>query len=150
VAETTLRLAENCRPLWMPDGWKAYIYALLLKFHLLVYQIKQRGRGHPSLPKMISHPAWRYVQIVKQHESGRFIGIERRIVFGNEETIDIKEVITSYLERLKGTMHLHCTPLHRRTRCFAKKKSCLEEQLIVQKLLQCLPAAFEFGLSNTG
>lgn len=43
--------------------------------------------------------------------------------------IDNAEVITSHLERLNGTMRLHCTPLHRKTRCFAKKKSQLEEQV---------------------
>jgi len=129
VAETASRLAPDCYPLWVSDGWKAYIYALLLEFHLLVYQIKGRGRGRPPMPKMIPHPALRYAQMVKQRERGRVIGIERRIIFGSEESIDLKEVITSHLERLNGTMRLHCTPLHRKTRCFAKKRKQLEEQV---------------------
>lgn len=67
--------------------------------------------------------------MIKQRLKGRVVGIEKRIIFGREETIDLKQVITSHLERLNGTMRLHCTPLHRKTRCFAKKKSNLEEQV---------------------
>jgi IS1 family transposase len=129
VAETASRLHANCHPLWVSDGWKAYIFALLLQFHLLAFQIKRRGKGRPPKPKMIPQPCLRYAQVVKQRESGRVIGIEKRIIFGNEELIDLKQVITSHLERLNGTMRLHCTPLHRKTRCFAKKKSQLEEQV---------------------
>lgn len=129
VAETASRLSKNCHPLWVSDGWKAYLFALLLQFHLLVYQIKRRGRGRPPLPKMIPQPTLRYAQMVKQRDNGRVIGIEQRIIFGKEETIDKAEIITSHLERLNGTMRLHCTPLHRRTRCFAKKRLQLEEQV---------------------
>ena len=129
VAETASRLSANCHPLWVTDGWKVYIYALLLQFHLLVYQIKRRGRGRPPNPKMIPLPSLRYAQLVKQRESGRVVGIEKRIIFGKEEAIDMKDVITSHLERLNGTMRLHVTPLHRKTRCFAKKKKQLEEQV---------------------
>lgn len=129
VRETASRLSENCQPLWVTDGWKAYIYALLLQFHLLVYQIRRRGRGRPPKPKMIPQPTLRYAQLVKQRESGRVVGIEKRIIFGEEETIDLKDVITSHLERLNGTMRLHVTPLQRKTRCFAKKKKQLEEQV---------------------
>lgn len=129
VAETASRLHENCHPLWVSDGWKAYIFALLLQFHLLVYQIKRRGRGRPPLPKMIPKPCLKYAQVVKQRDRGRVVGIEQRIIFGEKKMIDLKEIITSHLERLNGTMRLHCTPLHRKTRCFAKKKSHLEEQV---------------------
>lgn len=129
VAETAARLAPDCDPLWVSDGWKAYIYALLLKYHLLVHQIRRRGRGRPPGPKMIPHPCLKYAQMIKRREHGRVVGIEQRIIFGAEETIALKEVITSHLERLNGTMRLHCTPLHRKTRCFAKNKRGLEEQV---------------------
>jgi transposase-like protein/IS1 family transposase len=129
VRKTAARLDGSCHPLWVSDGWKAYIFALLLQFHLLAYQIKRRGRGRPPKPRMIPPPTLRYAQVVKQRENGRVIGIEQRIIFGDEEMINKTEVITSHLERLNGTMRLHCTPLHRRTRCFARKKSRLEEQV---------------------
>lgn len=129
VQETASRLSENCQPLWVSDGWKAYIYALVLEFHRLAYQIRRRGRGRPPKPKMIPQPALRYAQVVKQRENGKVIGIERRIIFGKKEMIDLTEVITSHLERLNGTMRLHVTPLHRKTRCFAKKRGQLEEQV---------------------
>lgn len=141
IARTKCRLSENCYPLWVSDGWKAYIFALLLQFHRLVHQIKRSGRGRPPKPKMIPHPGLRYAQVIKQREWGRVVGIEKRIVFGEEETIDLKEVITSHIERLNGTMRLHVTPLHRKTRCFAKKKSNLQEQVTLFKSYYnfCLP-----------
>jgi hypothetical protein len=93
--------------------------------------IKSNGveRGAPPVPKMIPHPALKYAQVVKRRESGKVVGIEQRIIFGAEEMIDRAEIITSHLERLNGTMRLHCTPLHRKTRCFAKKRRQLEEQV---------------------
>lgn len=141
VMETASRLAENCFPLWVTDGWKAYIFALMLRFHQKIYQIRRRGRGRPPIPKMIPASYLRYAQVVKQRERGRVIGIEKRIIFGEEDEIDPKDIITSHLERLNGTMRLHCTPLHRRTRCFAKKKTQLEQQVTLFKSYYnfCLP-----------
>lgn len=78
---------------------------------------------------MIPHPDLKYAQVVKQRESGRVIAIEQRIIFGDHAVIDLKEVITSHLERLNGTMRLHCTALHCKTRCFAKKNQQLQEQV---------------------
>ncbi len=133
IAKTACRLSKDCYPLWVSDGWKAYIFALLLKYHRLVHQIKRTGRGRPPKPKMIPHPSLRYAQVVKQRERGRVVGIEKRIIFDEEQLIDYKEVITSHIERLNGTMRLHVTPLHRKTRCFAKKKSKLQEQVTLFK-----------------
>lgn len=141
IAKTACRLAESCYPLWVSDGWKAYIFALLLQFHRKVHQIKKSGRGRPPKPQMIPHPSLRYAQVIKQRVAGRVVGIDKRIIFGEEETIDYKEVITSHIERLNGTMRLHVTPLHRKTRCFAKKKSKLQEQVTLFKSYYnfCLP-----------
>lgn len=79
--------------------------------------------------------------VIKQKVAGRVVGIAKRIIFGEEETIDFKEVITSHIERLNGTMRLHVTPLHRKMRCFAKKKSKLQEQVTLFKSYYnfCLP-----------
>jgi transposase-like protein/IS1 family transposase len=141
IAKTACRLSKDCYPLWVSDGWKAYIFALLLKYQRLVQQIKRTGRGRPPKPKMIPPPSLRYAQVVKQTERGRVVGIEKRIIFDEEQLIDYKEVITSHIERLNGTMRLHVTPLHRKTRCFAKKKSKLQEQVTLFKSYYnfCLP-----------
>jgi transposase-like protein len=133
IIETASRLSKDCFPLWVSDGWKAYIFALMLQFHQKVYQIRGRGRGRPPVPKMIPAAKLRYAQMVKQRERGRVVGIEKRIIFGDEKEIDLKDVITSHLERLNGTMRLHCTPLHRKTRCFAKKKTQLQQQVTLFK-----------------
>jgi transposase-like protein/IS1 family transposase len=133
VIETASRLKQDCFPLWVTDGWKAYIFALVLRFHQKIYQIRRRGRGRPPKPKMIPAPTLRYGQVVKQRERGRVVGIEKRIIFGKKEEIDPKDIITSHLERLNGTMRLHCTPLHRKTRCFAKRKTQLEQQVTLFK-----------------
>jgi transposase-like protein/IS1 family transposase len=141
IAKTACRLSKDCYPWWVSDGWKAYIFALLLKYQRLVHQIKRTGRGRPPKPKMIPHPSLRYAQVVKQRERGRVVGSEKRIIFDEEQLIDYKEVITSHIERLNGTMRLHVTPLHRKTRCFAKKKSKLQEQVTLFKSYYnfCLP-----------
>jgi DTW domain-containing protein YfiP len=79
--------------------------------------------------------------VVKQRKNGRIIRIEQRVIFGDSRMINKTQVITSHLERLNGTMRLHCTPLHRCTRCFAKKRAGLEERVKLFKSYYnfCLP-----------
>lgn len=48
---------------------------------------------------------------------------------GVEELIPLKQISTSLLERLNGTIRQHVAPLHRKTRSFAKCRTALETQI---------------------
>lgn len=50
------------------------------------------------------------------------------MIFGVEELIPLKQISTSLLERLNGTIRQHVVSLHRKTRSFAKLRTALDTQ----------------------
>jgi IS1 family transposase len=55
--------------------------------------------------------------------------VTRRVIFGTEELIPLKQISTSLLERLNGTIRQLVAPLHRKTRSFAKCRTALDMQM---------------------
>jgi IS1 family transposase/transposase-like protein len=122
------RLASGCWPLWSSDGWEPYVAALTVVFAVLIHFIRGKGRGRPKESQVVPDPRLRYGQVVKQRNRRRLISVTRRVIFGMEELIPLKQVSTSLLERLNGTIRQHVAPLHRKTRSFAKCRTALETQ----------------------
>jgi transposase-like protein/IS1 family transposase len=122
------RLAPGCWPLWSSDGWELYLFALTVVFAVLIHFIKGKGRGRPKDSQVVPDPRVRYGQVVKQRSGRRLISVTRRVVFGVAELIPLKEISTSLLERLNGTIRQHVAPLHRKTRSFAKRRTTLDTQ----------------------
>jgi IS1 family transposase len=141
VKSSAARLARGCWPLWCTDGWESYVEALLSIFHLILYCLRSGRRGRPRLPRMIAHPSLRYVQIVKQHVGRRLVAVTKRVIFGFAELVPLAQVSTSLLERLNGTLRGHVSPMHRKTRAFAKRRTTLElhVQLFKSYYNLCLP-----------
>jgi len=122
------RLAPDCWPLWSSDGWEPYLFALTVVFAVLIHFIKGKGPGRPKQPQVVPDPRLRYGQVVKQRQGRRLVAVTRRVIFGVEELIPLRQISTSLLERLNGTLRQHVVPLHRKTRCFAKCRAALERQ----------------------
>jgi hypothetical protein len=122
------RLAPDCWPLWSSDGWEPYLFALTLVFAVLIHFIKGKGRGRPKESQVVPDPRVRYGQVIKQRAGRRLVSVTRRVIFGIEELIPLKQISTSLLERLNGTVRQHVAPLHRKTRSFAKCRTALDTQ----------------------
>ena len=61
------------------------------------------GRGRPPTNKK-PQAGWRHLQVVKQRENGRVIGVEAKVLYGDER--EVKELLgesTSYVERTNLT-----------------------------------------------
>jgi hypothetical protein len=123
------RLAPNCWPLWSSEGWEPYLCALTLVFAVLIHFIKGKRLGRPKDSQVVPDPRVRYGQVVKQRTGRRLVSVTRRAVFGAAELIRLKQISTSLLERLNGTMHQHVAPMHRKTRGFAKCRTALDTQM---------------------
>ena len=141
VKNTAARLAQGCWPLWCTDGWESYVEALLSIFHLIIYFMRERRRGRPRKARTIAHPRLRYAQVVKHHVGRRLVEVSKRVVFGVAELVPLAQVSTSLLERLNGTLRGHVSPMHRKTRAFAKQRTTLElhVQLFKSYYNLCLP-----------
>jgi transposase-like protein len=122
------RLAPGCWPLWSSDGWELYLFALTVVFAVLIHFIKGKGRGRPKESQVAPDPRVRYGQVIKQRAGRRLVSVTRRVVFGVAELIPLKQISTSLLERLNGTIRQHVAPLHRKTRSFAKRRTTLDTQ----------------------
>lgn len=120
------RLNQGCWPLWSSDGWEPYVAALTIVFAVLIHFIRPKRRGRPKQPQVVPDPRLRYGQVVKQRQGRRLVAVTRRVVFGEEELIPSKQISTSLLERLNGTIRQHVAPLHRKTRSFAKCRTALD------------------------
>ena len=150
IRESARRLAPGSLPLWCSDGWESYVAALVSVFHLVLYQIRKRGRGRPRLPQVIAHPRLRYAQVIKQKIGERIACVKKRIIYGASELIPLWQVATSLLERLNGTVRGHVAPLHRRTRAACQAAANIEVTLnSLQELLQFVFAAFKFKRSDS-
>ena len=122
------RLAADCWPLWSSDGWEPYLFALTVVFAVLIHFIKGKGPGRPKESQVVPDPRVRYGQVIKQRAGRRLVSVIRRVIFGVEELIALKQISTLLLERLNGTIRQHVVPLHRKTRSFAKCRRSLNTQ----------------------
>src|SRR5262249_47654823 len=77
---TLLRL--RTWPLFVSDGWDAYIVALMAWLHVVVTFARTGRRGRPRKPQVQPHPFLLYAQWVKHRENGRVTAVEPKIVFG--------------------------------------------------------------------
>jgi len=122
------RLAPGCWPLWSNDGWELYLFALTVVLAILIHFIKGKGRGRRKDSQVVPDPRVRYGQVVKQRAGRCLVSVTRRVVFGVAELIPLKQISTSLLERLNGTIRQHVAPLHRKRRSFAKRRTALDTQ----------------------
>ncbi len=120
------RLSPDCWPLWSSDGWEPYLFALTVVFAVLIHFIKGKGPGRPKESQVVPDPRVRYGQVIKQRVGRRLVSVTRRVVFGVAELIPLKQISTSLLERLNGTVRQHVAPLHRKTRSFAKRRTAID------------------------
>jgi hypothetical protein len=109
-------------PPLVSDGWGGHREALIEVYGQVP---EYSGRGRPPSLKQPS-PAWQYLQMVKQRENGRVIGVEPRIIFGTPEQIDTElETHTAYVERTHLTSRHMNGRLVRKTLGFSKRVQML-------------------------
>jgi hypothetical protein len=122
-------LAAGCFPLWCSDGWEPYVGALLSVFSVVIHFLRSGRRGPPPKPRAVAHPQLRYGQVVKQRAGRKLVAVIKRVVFGVAELVPLSLISTSLLERLNGTLRLHVSPMHRKTRAVAKCRETLNRHV---------------------
>ena len=104
-------------PPTISDGWGGIDNAMVQVYGQVP---EYRGVGRPPTRKQ-PQPGWQYVQMVKQRENGRVVGIEVRVVFGDPvETLKLLGQSTAYIERTHLTMRLFNGRLVRHSLAFSK------------------------------
>ena len=131
---------EN-KPLFVSDELPHYESIIFENFHQEVEFPKTGRRGRPKSPKKIIDTEVNYAVVHKTREGGKIINVDKRIVFGNEESINkclektISNTInTSYIERSNLTLRQNDAHLQRKTLKFAKSMEYFEAKLNINIL----------------
>jgi hypothetical protein len=104
------------------DGWGGHREALIeVDGQVADY----RGRGRPPSLKQPDEN-WKYLQMVKQRENGRVIGVEPRLTFGKPQQVYAElDPHTAYIERTNLTSRHMNGRLVRKTLGFSKRVQML-------------------------
>lgn len=120
-----LKARSQCErpPALTSDGWGGHREALIEVYgQTPAYQ----GRGRPPTKKQ-PQSDWKYMQLVKQRQNGRVVGIETRVIYGDPCTVPpLLGEHTAYVERTHLTSRHMTGRLVRKTLGFSKRRVMLE------------------------
>lgn len=129
LAKTKRRIKKRPLPLFVSDGWDAYIKALLNQFHKIIEYPLTGKRGRPRKPRHLPDNQLRYAQIVKIRDQGKVVSVLKRVIYGNEEQVDHSQISTSLIERENLSLRQDNCRLARKTIAFSKLLYYLNCQL---------------------
>jgi len=81
-------LAPDCAPLFLTDGFREYLTALLTHYGQWVQPPRRRAQGPAPKPRWMPRPQLLYAQVIKTVRRRRLVAVQHRVVFGSLETIN--------------------------------------------------------------
>jgi IS1 family transposase len=158
-------LAPRCAPLFLTDGFREYLTALVTHYGRWMHPERGQAPGPQPKPRWMPQPGLLYAQVVKSYRRRRIVGIKHRVIFGAAETIESLlakqgwKINTSFVERLNLDFRQQVAAIGRRVNTLCKYEAGLRHQLALFQTYHnfVLPHASlrlplpEFGpLSETG
>jgi len=87
-------LAPDCAPLFLTDGFKEYMTALLTHYGHWVQPERQRVQGPAPKPRWMPLAHLLYAQVIKTIRRRRLVRVSHRVVFGTLEAV--KQILAAY------------------------------------------------------
>src|SRR6266436_9094864 len=81
-------LAPDCAPLFLTDGFREYLTALLTHYGQWVQRARRRAQGPAPKPRWMPLPQLLYAQVIKTVRRRRLVRVRHRVVFGTLATIE--------------------------------------------------------------
>ena len=137
VHQVTQVLAAHCAPLFLTDGFRDYLTALVTHYGRWVQPARRQAKGPQPTPRWRPLPELLYAQVVKRYRRRRLVGVIHRIIFGAAETIESIlakrgwKINTSFIERLNLDFRQHVAAIGRRVNTLCKHEAGLRQQLAV-------------------
>ncbi len=75
VHQVAQRLASSCMPLWLSDGFKGSLPAILGHCGVWHQPERKRTQGPAPKPRWIPLPGLLYAQVIKQYRCKRMVGV---------------------------------------------------------------------------
>jgi IS1 family transposase len=140
-------LAPDCAPLFLTDGFREYMTALLTHYGHWVQPTRRQATGPNPKPRWMPRPGLLYAQVVKTVRKRRLIRVVHRVVFGTLEAV--QQVLaacgwqsnTAFVERLNLSLRQHVAAVGRRVSTLCKGADGLRQQLALYHTYYtfCLP-----------
>ena len=149
VHQVVQGLAPRCVPLWLSDGCKGYLPAILGHFGVWPQPERKWARGPAPKPRWMPLPGLLYAQVVKQYRRKRVVGVRHRVVFGTLEAIELLlapwgwKMNTAFVERLNLDLRQRVAAIGRRVNTLCQGEDGLRHQLGLFQTYHnfCLPHA---------
>ena len=137
VHQVAQRCAPRCMPLWLSDGFKGYLPAILGHFGCWSQPPRHHAKGPGPKPCWMPLPGLLYAQVIKQYRRKRLVGVTHRVVFGTPEAV--KHVLaacgwtinTSFVERLNLDIRQRVAAVGRRVNTLCQGEDGSRDQLAV-------------------
>ena len=142
-------LAPACAPLFLTDGFREYLTALVTHYGHWIQPERCQDKGPRPKLRWMPRPQLLYAQVVKSYRRRRIVGVKHRIVFGSRETIESMldkygwKINTAFIERLNLDFRQHVAAIGRRVNTLCKHEAGLRQQLAMFQAYHnfCLPHA---------
>jgi IS1 family transposase/transposase-like protein len=128
-------LALHCAPLFLTDGFREYLTALVTHYGRWVQPERRQAQGPRPKPRWMPVPGLLYAQVVKRHRRRRIVGVKHRVIFGPAATIESTlakrgwKINTAFIERLNLDLRQHVAAVGRRVNTLCKHEAGLHQQL---------------------
>jgi len=128
-------LAPDCAPLFLTDGFREYLTALLTHYGHWVQPPRRQIKGPHPKPRWMPLPQLLYAQVVKTVRRRRLVQVRHRVVFGTLATVNAVlaplgcQINTALIERLNLTIRHHVAAVGRRVTTLCKDEEGLRQQL---------------------
>src|SRR6266851_1575720 len=142
-------VAPDCVPLFLTDGFREYITALLTHYGQWVQPARQRAQGLAPKPRWMPLPQLLYAQVIKTIRRRRLVQVTHRVVFGTFARITQVlagcgwQINTAFVERVNLSIRQHVAAVGRRVSTLCKGEDGLRQQLALYHTYYnfCLPHA---------
>ena len=140
-------LAPDCAPLFLTDGFREYLTALLTHYGHWVQPPRRQATGPAPKPRWIPLPGLLYAQVIKTVRRRRLVRVRHRVVFGTLEAVQQVlaacgwQINTAFIERFNLSMRQHVAAVGRRVTTLCKGEEGLRQQVALYHVYYnfCLP-----------
>jgi IS1 family transposase len=142
-------LAPDCAPLFLTDGFREYLTALLTHYGQWVQPARRQATGPLPKPRWMPQPGLLYAQVVKTVRRRRLVDVRHRVVFGTMEAVNAVlaplgwHINTAFVEWLNLAIRQHIAAVGRRVSTLCKGEDGVRQQLALYHAYYnfCLPHA---------
>jgi IS1 family transposase/transposase-like protein len=135
VHQVTRVLVPHWAPLFLSDGFRAYLTALVTHYGHWMQPERRHDKGSQPKPRWMPLPGLLYAQVVKFCRRRRIVGVKHYVIFGPAATV--KSILarrgwrinTSFIERLNLDFRQHVAAIGRRVNTLCKHEAGLRQQL---------------------